>query len=922
MASTNGTPASHSPFRRVKAWFPTRSSKNAVKPGASSTSRTGSEGELESFIDTGVDTLILAADMVEKIANVVNKVPLIAPVAALVSEVFQTVKDVREMRGNRDTLHTELCDKMKDFSAATSQESSYHHATERLQKDLKIYRGLLEDASKLVSDFDDKGRLKTTVQYPLWKQKFNDLEKKIHSFEGRFILNRVTDIQMAQTKKDLEEKLYQWLQSPPDMMSKQDEMQRLRHENTGSWFLTGPEFVGWKANPGSLWIRGNSGTGKSVLCSTVIREISTTVDGPSAVAYFYFDFRDEKRQRSNIMLRSIVFQLSAQSSPPYKALGQLHTRLSGVPPNDRDLEQVLDELLSELGRSCIVLDALDECNNHEFPQLVKFIQRLLVGPNTRLLHLLFTSQPRQIFHEGFQDVIHVELISGLTNNDIRLFVTSEVSALKNWAAQSERVTAQVVQKSSGMFRLAACLLQELAHCFWSKEWEKTLNDLPTDLYGVYNRFLGRVHPHHLVYVQAIFRWLIYSRQLVTLHELADAVAFDFSNPSEFIYDPSRREGNSHAIFQWLDGLIVLKKRMNPWEPEESVALAHASVQDYILSTRFRDKFAPGHDFTEGPSHTFLAQSCICYLLHFADVQHPLNTATFPDYSLSLYAAKYWFQHLLRCDGQDALLHLTIRLLEDGSRQYAALNHLHDFQRPFEKPPHWSRSIPSPLFLCYQIGYTEGVRLLLENGADVDAIVGRQGTLFHTAAWEGRAQIVGLLLKRGVNLYPTNTERASPLWIACYRGHTDIVRILLEHGAIASAPDGEVGKALKQASEAGHTEVVRLLLENGAEAKTTKMELGSALYAAVGPVPIHKHRTANEDPTGFIANRIEIIDLLLDKGADINAPGGKYGDLLQAAAAGGMSEIVRVLLNKGLEVGGISGGKYGALQAASKAGHSD
>ena len=39
-------------------------------------------------------------------------------------------------------------------------------------------------------------------------------------------------------------------------------------------------------------------------------------------------------------------------------------------------------------------------------------------------------------------------------------------------------------------------------------------------------------------------------------------------------------------------------------------------------------------------------------------------------------------------------------------------------------------------------------------------------------------------------------------------------------------------------------------------------------------------------------------MLLDKGADVNAQGGEYGNALQAASAGGHEAVVRLLVDKG------------------------
>jgi ankyrin repeat protein len=67
---------------------------------------------------------------------------------------------------------------------------------------------------------------------------------------------------------------------------------------------------------------------------------------------------------------------------------------------------------------------------------------------------------------------------------------------------------------------------------------------------------------------------------------------------------------------------------------------------------------------------------------------------------------------------------------------------------------------------------------------------------------------------------------------------------------------------------------------------------------------------------------KLVQLLLEKGADVNSQGGGYGNALQAAslACQSIGEIVRLLLDKGAAVN-AQGGEYGnALQAASYQGN--
>jgi hypothetical protein len=111
--------------------------------------------------------------------------------------------------------------------------------------------------------------------------------------------------------------------------------------------------------------------------STVIEEITVACPKQSAVAYFYFDFRNN-RQRMDIMLRSIVWQLSGQLPSPYSTLHQLYAKLKNgtIQPQCIHLQGVLKDLLAELDQTYIVIDGLDECNETDWKPIIEFIHSL------------------------------------------------------------------------------------------------------------------------------------------------------------------------------------------------------------------------------------------------------------------------------------------------------------------------------------------------------------------------------------------------------------------------------------------------------------------------------------------------------------------------------------------------------------------
>ncbi|KAM3429668.1 hypothetical protein MY4824_008120 [Beauveria thailandica] len=116
--------------------------------------------------------------------------------------------------------------------------------------------------------------------------------------------------------------------------------------------------------------------------------------------------------------------------------------------------------------------------------------------------------------------------------------------------------------------------------------------------------------------------------------------------------------------------------------------------------------------------------------------------------------------------------------------------------------------------------------------------------------------------------------------------------------------GRYGNALQAASHGGYRDTIQLLLEKGANINTQGGSYNNAIQAA--------------SHGGYR----EIVQLLLEKGADINTQGGSYNNAIQAASHGGYREIVQLLIEKGADIN-AQGGIYGnALQAASCAYHKE
>ena len=92
--------------------------------------------------------------------------------------------------------------------------------------------------------------------------------------------------------------------------------------------------------------------------------------GLATMAYYYFDFRDVKKQDCYGLISSLILQLSAESDSCYNTLSKLYSGYSrGIrKPTISALKKCMMEMLCLPGQGpiYIIVDALDECPN--FPR--------------------------------------------------------------------------------------------------------------------------------------------------------------------------------------------------------------------------------------------------------------------------------------------------------------------------------------------------------------------------------------------------------------------------------------------------------------------------------------------------------------------------------------------------------------------------
>jgi ankyrin repeat protein len=250
---------------------------------------------------------------------------------------------------------------------------------------------------------------------------------------------------------------------------------------------------------------------------------------------------------------------------------------------------------------------------------------------------------------------------------------------------------------------------------------------------------------------------------------------------------------------------------------------------------------------------------------------------------------------------------------------------------------------------------EFLNFLIEQGADIESF--GANALAQAAIW-GNFAAAKLLLRSGVDVNEPDNDGYFPLQRAARRGDSKVVEFLVREGANVNAPPSlkEGYTALHFAVGGENVNLIRFLIQEGAHISTQPHpSLGKTLLEAcatggcggfsrnrseifklllnvgapiAGPQVRRRCRDWNSALTSLITRSAEneLVQLVLDAGADINQPGCGKGARtpIQAAAEVGNLDLIKQLLLKGAKINAPAAALNGrtALQAGCSRGRAN
>lgn len=182
--------------------------------------------------------------------------------------------------------------------------------------------------------------------------------------------------------------------------------------------------------------------------------------------------------------------------------------------------------------------------------------------------------------------------------------------------------------------------------------------------------------------------------------------------------------------------------------------------------------------------------------------------------------------------------------------------------------------------------TNAIRVALQAGAQIESRDGEGRTPLMTAVYKHHTPAAQVLIDAGANVNAQDKILNSPFLYAGAEGMTDIVRMCMKAGADYTVYNRYGGSALIPACERGHVETVKALLEDKKFPIDHINRLGwTGLLEAV--------ILGNGG-----ARHVQIVQLLINAGADLNIADKDGVTTLQHARQKRQTDIVRLLEKAG------------------------
>ncbi len=198
------------------------------------------------------------------------------------------------------------------------------------------------------------------------------------------------------------------------------------------------------------------------------------------------------------------------------------------------------------------------------------------------------------------------------------------------------------------------------------------------------------------------------------------------------------------------------------------------------------------------------------------------------------------------------------------------------------------------FVLLSSGKSEEIARLIEAGTNIRIKDQHGNTPLHLVSLRGDCESIKLLLSKGAKINSTDNSGDTPLHEASMNGHLEAAKLLISKNANVNAKNKQGENPIFPAAESGNLELVKLLVSKGAKIPKT------------GYTPLHSATDGIFRSEQVTSQHRDMIEYFLSYGIDINTKGnsgycGTDVTVLHSAARSCDEAIIELLIEKGAHV---------------------
>ncbi len=754
--------------------------------------------------------------------------------------------------------------------------------------------------------------------------------------------------------------------------------------HTCEWLWVDENYHDWLTRGSSslLCIQGKPGSGKSTLAKRILCKIRDSVStSDDLVAYFFYSFRGGRWETSHVtMLQSIFYQLLEQEPrlfnivrDSYRAQRRAHS------PHFTWEMPVLVDMLKALanfemnGKVYLVLDAMDESDDRELPQILGTIQEVC-SPNSRCtIKAVMTTRPlhKKIAGQQVKELSSLSLIMDEKNRaDIETMVDREIKNITDDVRQEDDtiettvfdgIRAYIKNHADGVFLWVSIVLKEFKR-LTNEGWSKTNLDhlkvvLPVELKDLYQRITQRLEKNlsepEIALGRKLLTFASFALRRLSIEEIGDMVIVP-SLLEDTRFQPHR--GHLDRRINLLGRRIQIVCGDLLEVKQRSVQLMHESVREFLLE---ENQIAAPFDAVDQRGKDELALLCTRYL------RLSLSCQVLEEAGVCRASVAGWkqqdYEAFLRLLEDRPLLEYVIFSFRNHLEQAKRQEILQEFHSFVEEAMTSAaaryfllESVVSPIpnmenertaarqfrikamVAAARGGYPKAIKSLITAGTSVDSVDEKMGIApLHAAVGEGHDDMVQHLLNLHASPDIKDSLDQTALHKAAANGQTQMAQVLLGMGAYVDAENLINERPLHLAAAHGHQGMVVLLLSYQAYVNGRDRYGGTPLHRAVANGHI---KIANilltygafvdagaeygGSPLHLAVDKknVAMTKLLLEAKANVDFDGSYGGTALHSASAAGDDELVSLLLQYGANVEVKDRYGHTALDWASAHGH--